>query len=277
MVTNLSGWLRTLSSATGFALAGPGGARVGHLAGGLRAPLLPGTSGFMVEVISRFSTKAIELSGTALAERLTSKEKQRINHDLQAAFRDAFTQALYDLGGAPCFPAHWAPKKRDVPSGVVYSTTPHGDLLWREGNPLAEQVCDCLHKMEHAVVEGKLLPLDPPRDQPAAGVQRYLETGTFETLNAAFFDDVISPFLAAFSSLTRELPEFEAHLRRNLLDRTLVHLGELLKARTPAWRAYNRMILEEVRAGVQEVGSSQAEMLSRLDLLLDRSNLEPLD
>ena len=272
MATNLSGWMRTLSSATGFALAGPGGALVGQLAGGLLATILPGTSGLIGDLIGRLSTKAIELSGTALAERLTSKEKQRINHDLQAAFRDAFTQALYDLGGAPCFPAHWAPKKRDVPSGVVYSTTPHGDLLWREGNPLAEQVCDCLHKMEHAVVEGKLLPLDPPRDQPAAGVQRYLETGTFETLNAAFFDDVISPFLAAFSSLTRELPEFEAHLRRNLLDRTLVHLGELLKARTPAWRAYNRMILETLRSEVRRVESGQSDIADRLDTLLDRSD-----
>jgi len=272
MVTNLSGWLRTLSSATGFALAGPGGALVGHLAGGLLATLLPGTSGFMGEVISRFSTKAIELSGTALAERLTSKEKQRINHDLQAAFRDAFTQALYDLGGVRCFPAHWAPKKRDVPSGAVYPSTPQGDLLWRGGNPLAEQVCDCLQKMERAVVEGRLLPLDPPRDQPAAGVQRYLEAETFESLNTAFFDDVLSPYLAAFSSLIREIPDFEAHLRRNLLDRTLVHLGELLKARTPAWRAYNRMILETLRSEVRQVESGQSEIADRLDTLLDRSN-----
>src|SRR3972149_10667842 len=135
MAINLSGWLRTLSSATGFPRAGPGGALGGPLPGGALPTILPGTPAFMGDVIGRFSTKAIELSGTALAERLTSKEKQRINHDLQSAFRDAFTQALYDLGGAPCFPAHWAPKKRDVPSGVVYSTTPHGDLLWREENP----------------------------------------------------------------------------------------------------------------------------------------------
>ena len=71
MANNLSGWLRTLSSATGFALAGPGGALVGHLAGGLLATVLPGPAGFAGEIIGRFSTKAIELSGTALAERLT--------------------------------------------------------------------------------------------------------------------------------------------------------------------------------------------------------------
>ena len=146
MAFNLATWLRTIGSATGFALAGPGGSLIGQLAGGLLATILPGQSSFVGDALGRFSGRMIELSGAAIGERLAPQERQRINHDLQAAFRDAFEQALIDLGGKQCFPEAWERKPRDVPPGVSFPTLSQAEYLWRENNPLAGQVCDCLNQ-----------------------------------------------------------------------------------------------------------------------------------
>ncbi|HJW91033.1 MAG TPA: AAA family ATPase, partial [Anaerolineales bacterium] len=276
MNRTLNVWIKTLFTASGFALAGPSGALIGKVAGGLLATVLPGASGFVGDIVSRLVSRTVERSGSILWDSLTSEDRYRINHDLQTAFRDAFKEALSDLGGRSCFPEAWI-SRRDVPARMIYPSTPEANRLWRSRDPLAQQVCDCLNAMRAAVDAQLLLPLDPPHQTPAADVRIYLDAETPEALAGLFFDQVVAPFLASYGTLTAELPTLESHLRLYLLDRTLVHLGELLKARTPAWRAFNRMLLEEVRAGVQEVGSSQVEMLSRLDLLLDRSNLEPLD
>ncbi|MDQ5852092.1 MAG: tetratricopeptide repeat protein, partial [Chloroflexota bacterium] len=103
-----------------------------------------------------------------------------------------------------------------------------------------------------------------------------LEASTPHELAAVFFDQVLAPFLAEYRTLLVELADFEQHLRRHLLDRTLVHLGELLKARAPAWRAFNRLVLEELREEVQQIGAGQAEVVARLDELLDPSDTPQL-
>ncbi len=268
MNLNLRSVARVVCGATGAVIAGPGGAFIGDLVGGLLAGVLPGSSMLVGGMIGKVITKAVEESSFALRDRLTESERQRINHDLQTAFRDSLAEALYDLGGERCFPKTWKGKPRDVPAELVYSLTPRVDQLWRTQDPLAEQVCYCFREMQRALKEQRLLPLDPQSDQPSASVLTYLEAETPQALNQAFFDQVIVPFLAGFGTLTRELPDFEAHLRRHLLDRTLVHLGEALKHRTPAWRAFNRMLLQNLRSQVQEIGEGQEEILERLDALL---------
>jgi WD40 repeat protein len=267
---------KTICCATGAALAGPAGALLGSVAGGLLGTILPGASGFVGDVFGRLATKAIADTGTALAGRLTPAEKQRINHDLQTAFRDAFRQALYDVGGERCFPRAWKERPRDVPTAVIYPLTPQASKLWRDNDPLAGQVCACFQEMERALAAQTLLPLEPPADQPLAHVESYLEAESSDALSEAFFEEVLAPFLAGFGSLRRELPGFEAHLRRTLVDRTLVHLGENLKARTPAWRAFNRLILEGLREKVRQVASGQAEIATRLDALLAQPGAQAL-
>jgi hypothetical protein len=103
---------------TGAALAGPTGALLGTFAGGLLATILPGASTYFGQVLGDLAGAALKEGGVAWAAHLAPAEKQRINHDLQTAFRDAFGQALYDLGGERCFPKIWREKQRTVPSSL---------------------------------------------------------------------------------------------------------------------------------------------------------------
>ncbi|MDQ5851838.1 MAG: hypothetical protein M3380_07130, partial [Chloroflexota bacterium] len=166
-------WATTIISLTGAALAGPSGALVGKLAGELLTTILPGAARFVRETFGSaaagtLATKAIEHAQRSLVQRLAPHEQQQINHDLQTAFRDAFQQALYDLGGKQCFPQAWRHGRAGVPSTVPYPSTTQGNRLWHQQSPLAEHVCAYLQQMQHAVVQQRLLPLEPPRDQPAA-------------------------------------------------------------------------------------------------------------
>ena len=267
---------RILFGTAGAILAGPGGALIGNLAGGLLATSLPGFSNVIGELLGKVTTHAIEKSSAAMANRLAQAEARRINHDLQTAFRDSFAEALYDLGGERCFPEAWR-ARRDVPAGMVFPLTPQANRLWQAGDPLAAQACEFFQELHQALAQGRLLPLDPPADQPAASVRAFIEADSPQVLNQAFFQSVIAPYLAARPSLFVELPELEQHLRRHLLDRTLVYLGEALKHRAPAWRAFNRMLLEEIRAQVRQVGAGQEQILQRLDALLAKADTAPLE
>ena len=110
--------------------------------------------------------------------------------------------------------------------------------------------------------------LNPPADQLAASAQAFLQAQTPQDLEKAFFTLNIQPHLAKYPSLLQEIPDFEAHLRQHLYPRTMVHFAEHLKHRTPAWRAFNRMVLEELQGNVSEIKEGQAEILTRLDALL---------
>jgi hypothetical protein len=223
-------WACGLCTTAGAVIAGPAGAVVGDMAGGLLATLLPGTSGIIPTIITRLSSSAIEKSSKELARYLTPAEKQHINHDLQTAFRDAFIEALIELGGPECFPQQWRELQRDVPKALIFSKTSAGSELCKDKNTLAEGVCHCFNRMKQAVEEEKLLPLEPPDSLPAASVNLYLDTKKPQSLADVFFNQNIAPFLNTFGTLRSEIPDFEDHLRHHLLDRTLIHLGEFLKA-----------------------------------------------
>ncbi|MBN1138757.1 MAG: hypothetical protein JXM73_19390 [Anaerolineae bacterium] len=263
--------VQTLCATTGTVLAGP----VGGITGSLIGRLLPGVWPVAADLIESFVTTltgdAVK-AGTGAASdeinrRISPAEKQRINHDLQTAFRDAFREALYDIGGAACFPQAWGQKGRDVPPEVVYPLRPSAAKLWRDRDPLAEQICDCLRGLDKAWSGGRLLPLEPPVDRAAVSVYSYLETDQPQALADAFFEQAVAPHLSAPASLLAELPDLQPHLRRFLMDRTLVHLGENLKKRPEAWRAFNRLMLEGLRAQVGRLAQGQATVLARLDEL----------
>jgi WD40 repeat protein len=263
-------------SAAGAAVAGPSGALVGHFVGGLMGGVLPGLGVFTAEVATRLASSMIASGSTSLADRMRTGEVARVNHDLQIAFRDAFALAINEVGGPQAFPEEWKLNPREQPSGVGYFATSTGNILYRRQDPLAAQACDCLRDLRRALESGEILPLKPPERMPAARVEAYLQADTPADLSAAFFDQVLAPFLAKYTALTRELPDFEPHLRRVLLDRTLVHLGELLKTREPAWRAYNRLALEDLRGQLRGVSTGQEEILQRLDALLDQPDASAL-
>lgn len=263
-----SSWGKTLCTLLGGALAGPSGAVIGNLAGGLAQAVLPGAAEFIEELLDELTSDIIEKTGDSLAARLTPTEKQRINHDLQTAFRDAFAEGLYDLGGARCFPEVWQRRPRDVPEGLIYPLTPQANKLWREEDPRTQQICRCLRTLRDALAAGRLLPLNPPTAQPEADVNRYLQAETPRALADAFFTQIVEPHLQPFETLMAELPDFRRHLRRHLFDRTLVHLDEALKHRAPAWRAFNRLMLDGLRQELRAVGAGQTELAARLDALL---------
>ncbi len=133
-------------------------------------------------------------------ENLGSDDTQRINHDLQQAFREAIYEALYDLGGRGCFPAAWE-KDRDVPQKMVY--WPKGDFspgdpaaapYFPRGDTLDHQLCRCLWHLGRAIKEEHLLPLVPPLDDAHASVYGYLQPKTTqEVVSSPTPDDAASP------------------------------------------------------------------------------------
>ena len=260
--------MRVVVSTAGGVLAGPAGVLAGTLVGGLLTAVLPGGSALVETLARELAKKGVELASTHLTDRLTPQEKQTINHDLQTAFRDALREALFDVGGKQCFPELERTARRDVPVGVCYADSGQGRELWLQSNPLAGQVAGLLQSLRKELDEDKILPLNPPADQLAASAQAFLQAQTPQELEKAFFSLNIQPHLAKYPSLLQEIPDFEAHLRQHLYPRTMVHFAEHLKHRTPAWRAFNRMVLEELQGNVSEIKEGQAEILTRLDVLL---------
>jgi WD40 repeat protein len=301
MATDLKTWTKELFNATGSTLAGPAGALIGSLTGGLVSALLSAVSEQSSAVFTRplpdtpdNSVKALfepRLSSErrrsfferrspferqrAPFERLDPIEKRHINHDLQTTLRDALREAIYDLGGERCFPQVWGERPRQVPGALIFLATSQGDKLWQAQDPLAEQVCRFFMEMLNAVAEQRLLPLEPPLDRPAARVYPvYPESEMPQALTEAFFYQVILLPLHGFDTLLSALPDFEADLRRNLIDRTLIHLGGMLKTRAPAWSAYNRLSLEALSGQIRRIDDGQTDILALLDGLMQSPETE---
>ncbi len=111
-----------------------------------------------------------------------SVDTQRINHDLQHAFRDALYLALYDIGGKGCFPMAWK-KDRDVPDHVILWKT--GKVAPNAADPLGapaspQQMCRCLWELGKAVKDEQLFPFEPPLDEThlPSSVYFYLQART---------------------------------------------------------------------------------------------------
>jgi WD40 repeat protein len=268
MNINLNAVTRTVLTITGAALIGPVGTVLGGFLGGLTGSALP----FVTEVIKSLSSVATRESLITVTKKTISRippnEKERLNHDLQTAFRDALMEGLHDIGGPLCFPQVWKSQHRQIPEDVLYSRCHPSKKDLAVGDLLTSQVCDCLRALEQAVLQEEILAFEPPTDQLSAQAQTYLQAETPDALNTVFFDQNIRPVLSRYQSLLNEVTDLEPHLRLHLLDRTLLHLGELLKHRTDAWRAYNRLSLESLRDVVNQVSEGQNDLLARLDELL---------
>lgn len=264
-------WTRSLIATTGAAIAGPAGAIIGTFLGSIVASLLPGPNDFTNQVLGNLTRMSIDNLRKNFEQKLTPQEKQRVNHDLQSAFRDAVHEALLDIGGAECFSQIKEIKNRDVPAGTIFAMTTTGRTLWQRKDPLADQIAECLQFVDQAISSQAIFPLDPPARQSSASVNSYLQAETPEKLELEFFNDNFPNILGRFPTLHQEVPELEAHLRRHLFERTLVHLGEHLKHRTPAWRAFNRLVFESMQSELSQLVRGQSEILDRLKAINEPS------
>ncbi|MFN8503562.1 AAA family ATPase [Kouleothrix sp.] len=268
---------RMIGSTVGLAAAGPIGSLIGDLSGGLLESAVASSFPDIAQnaAVKKIFALVTSTSGTLAADQVgkicrdltdrSGQERQRINHDLQGAFRDALREAIYDVGGPQSFPAAWKPA-RDVPDAVIYPGARRDDELGRQAQ-------ECLRAIEQALRAQYILPLEPPADRPGASVYTYLHDANPQALAERFFNDALEPFLAKqLAGWLAWDQNLRPHLRRHLLDRALIHLGELLKQpeHTRAWRAFNRLMLEALRDSARALASGQGAILERLDTLLSQ-------
>jgi tetratricopeptide (TPR) repeat protein len=253
----------TVGASVGALVFGPPGAVVGGLAGGFAENVVG-------NIIGNLGADGVKRVSHRVGARFRQQSDPHLNSHLQMAFRDALQAAIYDIGGAACFPK--LRQRRAVLDPATYPDTPHGQTLWRDQPELGAQICACLQEMAQAVANDQLVPLNPSADQVSALGEHYLLTATPAALNDAFFDDTIAPFLRGYASLLVADRDFERHLRRWLLDRTLAQLGDLLKSQTyeAAWRAFNRRMFEELQAEVHALVQDRVRNDDQQDRLLSQ-------
>lgn len=269
MATDLHTWILGLYNVIGSGLAGPSGGLIGSMTGGLVTALVPRASDLFGTVFNRSIPNTPDNTARALLKRFDPVEKRRINHDLQTALRDALREAIYDLGGERCFPQVWSERPRQVDANLLSLASPTGDKPWQNQDPLAEQICQFFKEILNAIAEQRLLPLAPPHERSDLKSSPFSQGAESPlALTNVFFNQAIWPFLRRLNTPISDLPVFEKSLRRDLIDRMLIHLGKMLKAHSPAWSAYNRLVLEGLRNQIRRIDPTQVELIAFLDGLL---------
>jgi hypothetical protein len=131
-------WSSSVGSIIGVLLAGPAGALTGHLVGGLTGELIKQH----LDAIPPVPTNAIELTigeeagkrlkelGREVLEGTDAETRREVSGTLQAAFRDALIEAVYDVGGQRCFPSEWNVVRGREPAHDSYANTAEGQGLW---------------------------------------------------------------------------------------------------------------------------------------------------
>lgn len=272
-MADLKTWTRMFVGTVGAAAAGPTGAIIGTFLGSLLAMVLPGSKDYSNQVLTNLGRISIENLGKKINARLADHDKKLINEDLQAAFRDAVCEAIIDIGGSDCFPKEFSAHNREVPATIQFPLTSPGRILWQRNSPLVIQVKECLNSILSAIKSQQIFPITPPSNLLSANALTYIESKNPEELGLSFYSENIQAYVKRFPSLNLEVPELEGHLRGHLYERTLVHLNEYLKDRTPAWRSFNRIVLESMQDDLAQVVSSQSEMLERLEALTAPENI----
>jgi hypothetical protein len=257
----------TIGGVVGAVLGGPAGAILGSIGGGTAAALLPGIIG---NVVGELAAIAIASGAGQLGHLISEADQQQINHDLQTAFRDAFLEAIHDLGGPYCFPHQPQPVSG---AGAAFFSTPQGNKLWRTEDPRAKQVCEVLRQLGQAVQRDTVLPVQPHSEAESVHTYLLVELPVSRDVRDPFMKEVVSPCLP--HTVVQDIPDFVEHLHDNLLDRTLLHLGELLKQRTNAWRAFERAVDRVLFAELRLRGIEHEEILARLDKI--QKHLEQME
>ncbi|NTV36285.1 MAG: hypothetical protein HGA53_04970, partial [Anaerolineaceae bacterium] len=264
--------LRTTLTAAGAAVAGSAGGILGGFVAGLLATAIPGAADVIGNVVTQITNESLASASQGIIKRLEPSEKHLLNKDLQMAFRQAMVEGLYDIGGPLCFQKAWKSAGRDVNETIVLPLLRKENQAKESQSTLYQQTCQCLQDLEKEMSEGVLLPLEPPSNQPGAQVQSFLGAELPQELDRIFFDQVIAPWLKKYRALAQELPELPYYLRTNLLDRTLVHLDDILLNNAPAWNAFNRLMMEQMQSNLRDVGEQQSELFKKLEMMVDRKD-----
>ena len=246
------------STILGAALAGPGGALLGALTGGVISATLPELKPHMHGVVDNIVGAGVSEAAGRLLNRLSREEKVLIHTGLRDALLEALREAVYDVGGRACFPAAWN-TPRDVPELAVYPLAAGRDL-WERRDPLAAQVYACLADILRALKNGRALAVLPTHLLGGPDAGPYLSACTHADMAALFYNTILSPILLVHRPTFEARPEFEQHLQRYLYERCLVHLGQGLRQRPPAWCAFNQLVIEDLRARLDNLGQGQAEL-----------------
>jgi hypothetical protein len=233
------------------------GAAAGSIGATVARSLLPDIVG---EILSDLAGAAIQTGAGRLVHLADDADRRRINHDLQTAFRDALLEALHDLGGQYCFPRK---SRLTAEAGVAFFSRPQGNWLWRNKDPRARQVCETLRHLTREVQGGGLIPPEPRSKAEAVYTYLLVDPPVSRDLRDPFMAEVVVPWIV--SPVEEDIPEFFEYMDGTLLDRTLLHLGELLKQRTSAWRAFERIMLQALQAETEKRGAEHQVILARLD------------
>lgn len=244
----------------GAASFGPMGGLIGGAAGACLGLALNWAEPLGQDLLANVVWKRLE--GRPLPSERDEHGRQ-LNHDLQAALRRAVRESLIDIGGPECFGKEWQ-RGRPVPDSVQYHA-PRGSILRPQPVRL---LAGLLRDVVTCVDKGELLPLDPLPGRAASNVQSYLR-GRVEALSDELYEITIAQRASAFPQTFAQLPGLEAHLRRHLFARTLVHLPEEIKRNTSAWRAFNRWLLEDMRDHLAAADKAHADDLHEIQARLD--------
>ena len=261
-------WGRIFGSFVGAATTGPVGVFIGGVVGDLAQALVQLSKETLEETLTNVSSDVLRDASMRVVGRLSPAERKRVNHDLQAAFRAGAREALADIGGPAVFAAAWR-AGRDVPEPVVYAGA-------RASGELAERIAHALRELDRAIERGEVLPLEPPVERPESSIYSYLADDRPLALAERFAAVCAEPFLDdQFASLMAEAPTLREHLRRFMLDRTLVHFGELLKGpeHEAAWRAFSRLMLEGTRDELRAIAEGQPALGQKLASSVDRLDM----
>ena len=242
-----------IASAVGGTVAGPAGLIIGSIAGTLIEHVC-GENIMSNEIVSTLLNKHGEDVVRHVWKAWQKPEYTAVNHDLQRAFRDAFQEAVCDIGGKSCFPKQWKQNRRAVPKEILFS-------VHNKEEALAEQTREFFVTMYKSV--DKLLPLEAEINAMNA-VNPYLEADDPQALNLLFMEMVFTPLASQNRLLLEAVPQLKDHVQQHLLRRTLVHLGENLKERDKAWRAFNRLFLESINQQLDQAAADHHEIKSQL-------------
>lgn len=242
--------IQTICTALGTAIGGPAGGIVGSAIGIGLAAAWPSPRDITANIAADYVEHLLPRMMARVRTTLTGAGEPRklVNHDLQEALSDAIRMALVDLGGRECFADAW---KQQAPPAwqqdVCYFHTMPGSNLQKQNPALAAQTRETLQAIHRSIDEQQ--PLSPQTSDAATkavNVHAILRAPNSVALADEFFEAVAAPYLTGYGQGLGLTPQavaeygFVRHLRRHLFSQTLLNLGELLKERTLAWRAFTR-------------------------------------
>ena len=283
-----------IGSMVGGLLGGPVGAFLGHLVGGVAGKMVEEQAkGFVSDAATAVFVPAFELTvgeiagerireiGHRIVDHCKPDERRAIGDALQAAFRDAVVEAVYDVGGHTCFPA----LRRTEGARTGATSIGLGVRPWDTHPAHAAQVRDLLEGLARAAHDGHLLTSLDPHDTSATDVYRYLPvtSETIHDLSNTFYREIVSPYLEAANSadlieVRGAYADIDSYLRRTIFERTVARLGDEVRRRPEAWRTFNELILDGMRASLETLLTGQSALqqgqqtiLQQLDHILAHS------